>query len=152
MLHQAMANRTDCGFLHFLLSDVASIAWNPAIQAESIVSLDDSDPEVAASGAQVLAIPGGPEVEAPLWKRLEKWSERWRGRAAELAGHGDPFHFDDLPTSSKWRSFEMADPGPIVRRHNCDGKRAQCRMTDEDCPASAHSGGSAVQLRRILSS
>ena len=87
MLHQAMANRTDCGFFHFLLGSVASVVWNPAIQAESIASLDDPDPEVAASAAQVLAIHGGPEVEAPLWKRLEKWSEQWRGRAAELEGH-----------------------------------------------------------------
>jgi hypothetical protein len=84
MLHQAMANRENCGFFHFLLADVANTAWTPAIQAEAIASLDDPDPGVVASAAQVLASHGGPEVEAPLWKRLEEWSGQWRGRAAEL--------------------------------------------------------------------
>jgi hypothetical protein len=87
MLHQAMGNRKSCGFFHFLLGNVAAVAWNPAIRAEAITMLDDPDPEVAANAAQVLASHGGPEVEAPLWKRLEKWSEKWRGRAAELEGH-----------------------------------------------------------------
>jgi hypothetical protein len=87
MLHRAMANRRNCGFFHFLLGNVANVAWNPAIQAEEIASLDDPDPEVATNAAQVLAAHGGPEVEGPLWKRLEKWSEQWRGRAAELEGH-----------------------------------------------------------------
>lgn len=63
------------------------VAWNRGIRAEAIARLDDSDPEVAASAAQVLASHGGPELEAPLWKRLEKWSEQWHGLAAELEGH-----------------------------------------------------------------
>jgi hypothetical protein len=87
MLHQAMTNRKNCGFFHFLLGDVATVAWNPAIQAEAIASLDDTDPEVASNAAQVLGSHGGPEVEAPLWKRLEKWSEQWRGRTLELEGN-----------------------------------------------------------------
>jgi hypothetical protein len=87
VLHRAMGNRNGCGFFHFLLGNVAQVAWNPAIQAEAIASLDDPDPEVATSAAGVLASHGGPEVEGPLWKRLEKWSEQWRGRAAELDGH-----------------------------------------------------------------
>jgi hypothetical protein len=87
MLHQAMGNRKNCGFFHFLLGNVAAVAWNPAIQAEAISSLDDPDPEVATSAAQALASHGGPEVEASLWKRLEKWSQQWSGRAAELEGH-----------------------------------------------------------------
>lgn len=87
MLHKAMSDRKDCGFFHFLLGSVSSVAWNPAIGAEAIASLDDPDPEVVASAAQVLASHGGPEVEAPLWKRLGKWSDQWRGRAAELEGH-----------------------------------------------------------------
>lgn len=87
MLHQAMGNREHCGFFHVLLGNVATVAWNPAIRAEAITMLDDPDPEVAASAAQVLASYGGSEVEAPLWKRLEKWSEHWIGRAAELDGN-----------------------------------------------------------------
>ena len=87
MLHQAMANRKDCGFFRYLLGNVANVMWNPAIQAEAIASLDDSDLEVAKSAAEVLASHGGREVEGPLWKRLEKWSEQWRGRAGELTGH-----------------------------------------------------------------
>jgi hypothetical protein len=87
MLHHAMGNRKNCGFFHFLLGNLATVVWNPAIRAEAIAMLDDPDPEVAAGAVQVLASRGGPEVEAPLWKRLEKWSAQWSGRAAELEGH-----------------------------------------------------------------
>jgi len=86
-LHQAMSERKSCGFFHFLLGSVATVAWNPAIEGEAIASLDDPDPEVVASAAQVLASHGGSEVEPPLWKRLEKWSDQWHGRAAELEVH-----------------------------------------------------------------
>ena len=86
-LQEALANRTNCGFFRFLLVDIARAAWNPAIQAEAIARLDDPDLEVARSAARVLAAHGGPEVEPPLWKRLERWSEQWRSRAAEVQGN-----------------------------------------------------------------
>lgn len=87
ILHEAMANRKNCSFFRSPLDQAAAVAWNPAISAEAIASLNDPDPEVVMSAAQVLSSHGPPEVEAPLWKRLEKWSNQWRGRTAELDGH-----------------------------------------------------------------
>ncbi len=74
-----------------LLNQVGAIVWNAAIEAQAIATLDDSDPDAVLSAAQALSAHGSAEVESPLWKRLERWSERWRGRAAELevpSNHG----------------------------------------------------------------
>lgn len=87
MLRQALDRRENCGWFRMLLHNVARVAWTPAIRAEAMARLDDQDPEVVASAASVLAQYGEPEVEAHLWKRLEKWSKQWRGRVAELEGH-----------------------------------------------------------------
>ncbi|MBS1876416.1 MAG: hypothetical protein JSU00_24590 [Acidobacteria bacterium] len=84
VLARAMANRKGRGCYRTLLGRVAEIAWTPAVEAQAIATLSDPDAQTAANAAQTLAAHGGARVEAPLWKRLEAWSERWRGRAAEL--------------------------------------------------------------------
>jgi hypothetical protein len=87
VLRRAMADRERRGCYRWLLNRVASVVWNGVIEAQAIATLDDSDPEAAVSAAQVLAAHGEARVEPLLWKRLERWSERWRGRASELAVH-----------------------------------------------------------------
>ncbi len=52
--------------------------------SEGIALLDDPDPEVVLVAAGTLAKFGGASVEPHLWKRLERWSERWKGRTEEL--------------------------------------------------------------------
>jgi len=87
LLKQALADREQRGCYRFLLNQIAQVVWNPVIEAQAIASLDDSDAEMATSAVRVLAAHGGPRVEAFLWKRLQRWSESWRGRTAELEVH-----------------------------------------------------------------
>jgi hypothetical protein len=82
-----MADREKRGCYQWLLNRVAEVVWNPTIEAQAIATLDDSDAEAVKSAAQVLAAYGGPGVEPLLWKRLERWTERWRDRAEELEVH-----------------------------------------------------------------
>src|SRR5262249_10268950 len=86
-LNRAMAARENRGCFKGLLGDVARVVWNPLMQRRSIAALHDPNNEVAADAATTLAAHGGPEVEAHLWRRLEQWSEQWRGRARELQAH-----------------------------------------------------------------
>jgi len=84
MLHREMANREDRGCYRTLVGDVAARVWNADVEAEAIASLTDPEEAVVTVAAATLATFGEPEVEPLLWKRLERWSEQWRGRAAEL--------------------------------------------------------------------
>ncbi len=80
VLRRALATRVDRGCHHFLLDHLARSLWNPVLEAQSLVSLNDPDPQTVASAAKALSIAGGAATEAALWSRLEKWSSRWRGR------------------------------------------------------------------------
>jgi len=114
LLKRAMANRENRGCYRMLLHRIASVTWNPAIESQAIATLDDPDPAAAASAARVLSSYGSTAVEPYLWKRLERWSETWRGRAQELAGHPitgrvpDPESqlgsalFDSIATAQSW--------------------------------------------------
>ncbi len=87
LLKRAMANRERRGCYRMLLNRIASVTWNSTIEAQAVSTLDDPDPEAAASAAKVLSSYGSAAVEPYLWKRLDRWSETWRGRAQELAVH-----------------------------------------------------------------
>ncbi|HWC98721.1 MAG TPA: hypothetical protein VG456_18305 [Candidatus Sulfopaludibacter sp.] len=84
LLKQSMAARERRGCYRVLLGGLSSRLWNGAFEKQSLASLDDPDPEVAASAAQALAARGSAAVEPLLWRRLEQWSEKWRGKAADL--------------------------------------------------------------------
>ena len=87
VLHRALADREQRGCYRSLLGQVGRIVWNPVIEAETILALHDPDPEVAASAAGVLSAEGDAQVEPMLWKRLEQWSEKWKGRSDEFRGN-----------------------------------------------------------------
>lgn len=87
VLKRAMADREGRGCYTMLLGQVAEVVWNPIIEAQAIITLNDSDPQAAMSAAGVLAAHGGPKLEPALWKRLEQWSEKWKGRTEELQTH-----------------------------------------------------------------
>jgi hypothetical protein len=87
ILRRAMSDREDRGCYRWLLGSAAAVAWDSGIRAQVLASLNDPNPEVTMDAAHVLAARGGPEVEPFLWKKLEQWSQRWRGRAAELRVH-----------------------------------------------------------------
>jgi hypothetical protein len=67
-----------------LLNDVAAMQQDPMLEEIASRSLDDEDPEVAASVATFLGRYGSAAAEEMLWKRLLLWNEKWRGREQEL--------------------------------------------------------------------
>jgi hypothetical protein len=87
VLKHAMANRQNRGCFKSLLLDVARVVWTGDLERQAVSSLDDPDPEVAAIAAETLSEFGGLKVEAALWRRLEHWSGKWRGRSRELQGN-----------------------------------------------------------------
>jgi hypothetical protein len=87
MLSEAMNHREKRACWRMQFAQIASVGRKEVIEAQALTTLrDDPDPELVASSAQVLAGGGGPEMEGPLWKRLEQWSAKWRGREVELRG------------------------------------------------------------------
>lgn len=86
-LQRSLANRAGRGCHHFLFGAVAAMVWKPVLERQAIESLNDPDPETVISAAGALGGHGSKAAEAPLWKRLEAWSERWRGRTAEFEVH-----------------------------------------------------------------
>lgn len=133
LLKRAMANREKRGCYRMLLNRIGTVTWNSTIETQAVATLDDSDPEAAASAAKVLSSYGSASVEAYLWKRLGRWSETWRGRAQELAVHpitgsvpnpesqlGSTL-FDSIATAQSWALDEP-------RR-----KRLAAMCVDESC-------------------
>jgi hypothetical protein len=81
---RAMADREQRGCYRLLLDRVSRVVWSQVTEEQATAALYDSDPEVVTSAAHILAAHGGPRVEPLLWKRLEQWSEKWRGRTTEF--------------------------------------------------------------------
>ncbi len=114
LLRRALADREKRGCHHSLLRQVGQIIWKPVLETQAIVSLDDPDPETVASAVYALSTNGGPSVEPFLWKRLEKWSEQWRGRTLEFDVHPitgglpnqesllGPALFGGIPSAKAW--------------------------------------------------
>lgn len=70
--------------------------------------------------AGVLGSYGDASVEAPLWKQLEQWSARWKGRASELDGH--PIR-NDLPHLESQVGEKLAEALASARSWVLDGPR-----------------------------
>lgn len=83
MLARALAARTNRGCFRIMLQQVASEVWSPAIESQAVAALNDPEPELVISAAQVLSAHGSPAVEESLWKRAEEWSAYWRRRPEE---------------------------------------------------------------------
>jgi HEAT repeat protein len=75
-----------------LLVDVAKLRTTPELEALAIEHLDDPDPEVVVNAASMLGQYGEPEAEEPLWQRLEKWLQDWKGRGEQLPRNFDSSH------------------------------------------------------------
>jgi hypothetical protein len=86
LLEKAMAARVS-GFSacnHSLLTDVAVLHDDPALEHLATRSLNDSDPQITGNAATYLGKYGSQAAEEKLWDRFAAWSQQWRGRAAEL--------------------------------------------------------------------
>lgn len=69
---------------HDLFQVVSEIHYDPILEDIAIKSLDDPDPEVAATAATMLGKFGSPAAESALWQRYTSWSEQWTGRESQL--------------------------------------------------------------------
>jgi len=71
---------------HVLLTEVAQLHDDPALQDIAIKSLDDTDPQVVANAAAYLKDYGTAAAEDVLWAHFISWSGRWKGRESEFEG------------------------------------------------------------------
>ena len=69
---------------HSLFTDVAELQNDPGLDDLASRSLDDSDPQVVGNAASYLGRYGSAAAEEKLWIHMETWSQRWKGREAEL--------------------------------------------------------------------
>lgn len=67
------------------LTRTAEVYWSAELEAVAAEALDSDNSVVRRAAAEVLRKHGGPEAEAPIWHRLERWSASWQSRLAELA-------------------------------------------------------------------
>lgn len=120
ILREAMGARENRGCFQSLLSSVAAITWNGVVEEQAIKTLNDSDSEAASNAVATLAGYGGKEVQSALLRRLEQWSERWRGRAAALKGNAitgaDPSGGDGALGYSLFRSIGAAKAWVVDER------------------------------------
>lgn len=122
VLNQAMADREGRGCHHSLLGQISFIVWNPAIEQAALTSLNDSDPEVAASAAQVLSRNGSAGVEEHIWARLERYHRQWRGRLEELQG---PTGWADGPSPEGRLGNILAESLVEAKSWLMDGRRRE---------------------------
>ncbi|HEY7182335.1 MAG TPA: HEAT repeat domain-containing protein [Blastocatellia bacterium] len=116
-----------------LLSDVSKLRMTPELEALAIEHLDDPDPEVVINAASALGQYGSTDAEKPLWARLEKWLQEWKGRAEEL-----PKNFDSGNPNS-WskqvaRALRQAlsqSPAWLTDREELERLRQSCLDKDE---------------------
>lgn len=69
---------------HELFQLVSEIHYDPLLEEVAIKSLDDPDPEVAATAATMLGKFGSPAAKSGLLERYASWAEQWTGREQEL--------------------------------------------------------------------
>jgi len=132
ILTHAMSLRTDRGCFRGLLPGVGRVTWNSLIEQEAVAKLDDPDPEVAANAASALARFGSIKAESSLWRRLEQWSNKWRGRTEELLGNP----ITDATPNEERLGSTLFDSIAQARAWYLDEDRSQRLLSlciDEDC-------------------
>jgi len=85
-LEKAIASRGE-GFSacnHELFQGVSEIQYDPILEDIGVKSLNDPDPQVAATAATMLGKYGSPAAESALWQRYVSWNEQWTGRESQL--------------------------------------------------------------------
>ena len=67
-----------------LLTDVASMHYDPVLEPIALRALWDPDPQIVSDAAEMLRQFGSPKAEEPLWERHKAWSRRSAKHKAEL--------------------------------------------------------------------
>jgi hypothetical protein len=78
----SLAARKKTGCYHFLLQELGDVL--PKVEPLAIITLDDSDLEVANDAALALGHWGTANAETALWARLKRFRQEWQGRQDEL--------------------------------------------------------------------
>ncbi len=109
ILAQAMAARTGRGCYTSLLSEVASVTWNPVVKQQALLTLNDPSPDAAADAVRVLAAYAGNEAQSVFLRRLEEWSRQWSEQPGLLTRNSitsaDPYQNDRLLGDALFRAL-----------------------------------------------
>ncbi|HEU0178944.1 MAG TPA: hypothetical protein VFV58_32160 [Blastocatellia bacterium] len=132
-----------------LLPDVAKLRMTPELEDLAIERLDDPDPEVVTNAASMLGQYGSTAAEKPLWTRLEKWLQEWKGRAEEL-----PKNFDSSNPNSWSKQVGQAlrqalsqSPAWLIDREELERLRQSCLDKDESQQFNYQAGDLSGEIR-----
>jgi hypothetical protein len=116
-----------------LLTEVAKLRMTPELEELAIEHLDDPDPEVVIQAASTLGQYGSADAEKPLWQRLEKWLQEWKGRAEELPKNFDSSHpnFWHKQVGPALRHALSQSPAWLIDREKLERLRQSCLDKDE---------------------
>jgi hypothetical protein len=116
-----------------LLTDVAKLRMTPDLESLAIETLDDPDPEVVIQAASTLGQYGSAGGEKPLWTRLEKWLQEWKGRAEELPKNFDSSHpnFWHKQVGPALRQALSQSPAWLIDHEKLARLRQSCLDKDE---------------------
>ncbi len=116
-----------------LLADVAKLRMAPDLEALAIETLDDPDPEVVIQAVSALGQYGSAGAEKPLWTRLEKWLQEWKGRAEELPKNFDSSHpnFWHKQVGQALRQALSHSPAWLIDHEKLARLRQSCLDKDE---------------------
>lgn len=84
LVQKALASRKATGCYETLLGNIARKQMSPQLEKIAISSLDDGDPEMVRSAAEMLGGYGSKDARDALLHRFEQWHEVWDGREKEL--------------------------------------------------------------------
>jgi hypothetical protein len=84
LVERALASRKATGCYETLLGSLARKQMSPELEKIAISSLDDVDPQMVRSAAEMLGGYGSKDSRDALLHRFEQWHELWDGREKEL--------------------------------------------------------------------
>jgi hypothetical protein len=84
LIERALSARGQTGCWHTVLTDVGSMQQSGVLEEPAIAALSDRDAELATDAARYLGKYGSSAVERELWAHYVDWSQKWKGRDAEL--------------------------------------------------------------------
>ncbi|HEY9430064.1 MAG TPA: hypothetical protein VI260_01110 [Blastocatellia bacterium] len=116
-----------------LLLEVAKPRMTTELEALAIDSLDDPDLEVVTHAASTLGQFGSTGAEKPLWQRLEKWLQEWKGRAGELPKNFDSAHPNNWHKQVGQALRQALSQGAawLIDREKLERLRQSCLDKDE---------------------
>src|SRR5262249_31492830 len=132
-----------------LLPDVAKLRLTPELEDLAIERLDDPDPEVVTNAASMLGQYGSAGAEKPLWTRLEKWIQEWKGRAEELPKNFDSSHPNFWPKQigPALRQALSQSPAWLINREELERLRQSCLDKDESQQFNYQAGDLSGEIR-----